>query len=70
MKGRVTCLYHVQPTPPHLVLPASELDGTDVRAAYETARTEHKLKEKRHICKRKAYPWLIIFTLLVHDADV
>jgi len=36
MKGRVTCLYHVHPL--RLVLPASELDGTDVRTADETAR--------------------------------
>ena len=50
MMGRVTCLYHVQPPPPHLVLPVSELDGTDVRAADETARTEHRLKEKRRVC--------------------
>ena len=28
--------------PLRLVLPASELDGTDVRAADETARTEEK----------------------------
>jgi len=47
-----------------------DLDSTDVRAADKTARTEHRLKEKRRVCKRKAYPCLIIFTLLVQDADV